>query len=300
VTKKIAVVAHAGKTIEGGLPQLRRSLAEHGVEDPMWAEVSKSREAPKQVKRFLEEGAEHFFVWGGDGMAQRCIDTLAGSGTTVAIIPAGTANLLASNLGLPTTIDGAVANGLSGRPRRIDVINLNGERFAVMAGTGFDATMIRSADGGLKDKLGRAAYVWTGTKSFRTPPFKAKIEVDGSPWFSGRASCILAGNVGALFGGVRVFDDAEPDDGVFDLAVITADGVAQWARTVGRTIAGNPDRSPFFRSTKARRIRVKLDRMVRYEMDGGARAKAKDYTIEVEPAAVAVCVPAHPNGGEPT
>ena len=127
------------------MPQLRRSLAEHGVEDPMWAEVPKSRKAPKQVKRFLEEGAEHFFVWGGDGMAQRCIDTLAGSGATVAIIPAGTANLLASNLGLPTTIDGAVANGLSGRPRRIDVINLNGERFAVMAGTGFDANMIRSA-----------------------------------------------------------------------------------------------------------------------------------------------------------
>ena len=60
-------------------------------------------------------------MWGGDGMAQRCIDTLAGSGATVAIIPAGTANLLASNLGLPTTIDGAVANGLSGRPRQIDV-----------------------------------------------------------------------------------------------------------------------------------------------------------------------------------
>ena len=46
MTKKIAVVAHAGKTLEGGLPQLRRSLAEHGVEDPMWAEVPKSREAP--------------------------------------------------------------------------------------------------------------------------------------------------------------------------------------------------------------------------------------------------------------
>jgi hypothetical protein len=79
---------------------------------------------------------------------------------------------------------------------------------------------------------------------------------------------------------VRVFDDAEPDDGLFDLAVITADGVAQWARTVGRTITGTPDRSPYFRSTKAHRIRVKLDRKVRYEMDGGARTKAKDYTLD--------------------
>ena len=95
------MIAHAGKSIEGGLPQLRRSLASPGSSDPLWAEVPKSREAPKQVKRLLEEGAEHFFIWGGDGMAQRCIDSLAGSGATIAIIPAGTANLLASNLGHP-------------------------------------------------------------------------------------------------------------------------------------------------------------------------------------------------------
>jgi diacylglycerol kinase family enzyme len=204
----IAVIAHARKTLDGGLPELRRRLETDIGAEVLWYEVEKSRMAPKAAKRCLAAGADLILVWGGDGSVQRVVDTVAGSGVTLGIIPAGTANLLASNLGVPTTIDGAVANGLSGRPRQIDVVNLNGERFAVMAGTGFDANMIRSADGGLKDKLGRAAYVWTGTKSFRTPPFKAKIEVDGSPWFSGRASCILAGNVGALFGGVRVFDDA--------------------------------------------------------------------------------------------
>ena len=51
---RVAVVAHAGKSIEGGLPQLRRTLAEHGVDDPLWAEVAKSRRAPKQIKRLLE------------------------------------------------------------------------------------------------------------------------------------------------------------------------------------------------------------------------------------------------------
>ena len=57
-----------------------------------------------------------FFVWGGDGMAQRCIDTLAGTGTTVAIVPAGTANLLASNLGIPKDIEGAVDHRAAGTP----------------------------------------------------------------------------------------------------------------------------------------------------------------------------------------
>jgi diacylglycerol kinase family enzyme len=197
---------------------------------------------------------------------------------------------------VPGDIEGAVTTGLRGGRRRIDAIRMNDERFAVMAGAGFDADMIRGADGGLKDRLGRASYLWTGAKSFRTPPFTAKITVDQSPWFNGSASCILAGNVGALFAGVRVFEDAEPDDGLLDIAVITAEGVAQWARTVGRTIAGTPDQSPFFRSTKGRTMSVKLDRKVRYELDGGDRSKIKSYDLEVEPRAVTICVPAANNG----
>jgi diacylglycerol kinase family enzyme len=259
--------------------------------------VPKSRKAPKQVERLLKHDPELVFVWGGDGMAQRCIDTLAGTGTTVAIIPAGTANLLASNLGIPKDIEGAVITGIHGRRLKIDVVRMNGERFAVMAGAGFDANMINGADGGLKDKLGRAAYVWTGSKSFRAPPFQAKIKVDGSPWYSGPASCILAGNVGALFGGVRVFADAEPDDGLVELAVVTAEGMAQWARTAARTLTGSPEQSPFFQMTKARKVKVKLDRKVLYEMDGGARTKVKSYRLDVEPGAINICVPNRNGGG---
>jgi diacylglycerol kinase (ATP) len=287
----IAVIAHSGKSVEGGLPELRRTLARHGVTDPLWVEVPKSKKAPKQVRRLLRKGADHFFVWGGDGMAQRCIDALAGTGATIALVPAGTANLLATNLGIPKDIAGAVATGLHGRVRTIDVVTMNGERFAVMAGTGFDADMIAGADGGLKDRLGRAAYVWTGTKSIRAEPFEARIRVDGAPWYRGPASCILAGNVGSLFGGVRVFPDAEPDDGLVDLAVITADGVAQWAETVGRTITGRSQRSAHVRMTKAHEVKVKLDRKVLYELDGGARTKIRAYRLEVEPGAIAVRVP---------
>ncbi len=294
--KPVAVIAHAGKSIEGGLPELRRTLARHGIADPLWVEVPKSKKAPQQVKRLLDKGAEHFFVWGGDGMAQRCIDTLAGTGATMAIIPAGTANLLATNLGIPKEIEGAVMTGLHGRRRTIDVASMNGERFAVMAGAGFDADMIDGADGTLKNRMGRAAYIWTGTQSFRKPAFEARIKVDGSPWYEGPASCILAGNVGSLFAGIEVFADAEPDDGLLDLAVITAEGLAQWARTVTRTVAGKPERSPFFRVTKAKKVSVKLDRKVLYELDGGAREKVKAYTLKIEPGAITVCVPASDNG----
>jgi diacylglycerol kinase (ATP) len=296
----VAVIAHSQKTVGGGLPELRRELARHGVRDPLWVEVPKSRKAPKQVRRLLQRGAERFIVWGGDGMAQRCIDTLAGTDASMAIVPAGTANLLATNLGIPRDVATAVRTGLHGRPRRLDVGSLNGERFAVMAGAGFDAGMINGADGRLKATLGRAAYFWTGAKALRADPFTAKIRVDGSPWFDGPASCILAGNVGALFAGVEVFADAEPDDGLLDLAVITADGLAQWAGTIGRTIAGSLERSPNCRLIRGRKFRVKLDRKVRYELDGGARNKVKTYRLTVEPQAITILVPVDSNGGAST
>jgi diacylglycerol kinase family enzyme len=160
-----------------------------------------------------------------------------------------------------------------------------------MAGAGFDAAMIHDADGALKDRLGRAAYVLSGARRLREKPFKARISIDGDAWFKGTASCILVGNVGQLFGGVEVFDRAEPDDGRLDVGVVTADGLLQWGRTLARTASGHPERSPFVRVTSGRKVDVKLDRKVRYELDGGDRTKVKELKVRVEPQAVTVCVP---------
>jgi diacylglycerol kinase family enzyme len=294
---KVAVIAHAGKSFGGGLPELRRELERHGVGEPLWVEVPKSRFAPKQVERLLEGGAELLFVWGGDGMVQRCIDVLAGSEVPLAVVPAGTANLLATNLGIPQDIEQAVTIGLHGERRKLDAGRFNGEHFAVMAGAGFDASMIRQADGTLKDRLGRAAYVWTGSKNLRAKPFKAKIAVDGVPWYAGEASCILIGNVGRLFGGVEVFEDARPDDGRLELGVVHAEGVADWVRTLARTAVGHAERSPLVQATSGRSVKVKLNRKVLYEIDGGDREKVKKFTVKVRPEAVVVCVPRHELGG---
>jgi YegS/Rv2252/BmrU family lipid kinase len=289
--KRVAVVAHAGKSIGGGLLELRRTLEAAGVDDPLWYEVPKSRKVPKQVKRALDEGAELIFAWGGDGTVQRCIDVLAGKDTPLAIVPAGTANLLASNLGIPSDIEEAVRIGLEGARRSIDVGRVNGEGFAVMAGAGFDAAMIRDADAGLKDKVGRVAYVWTGARNVRAKPFKASIRIDGTSWFDDKASCILVGNVGNLFGGIEAFEDARPDDGQLELGVVTAEGFVEWARTVARTAVGSATKSPFVHHTRAREIEVRFDRKVLYEVDGGDRDKQKTLEIGLEPAAIDIVVP---------
>jgi diacylglycerol kinase (ATP) len=285
---RIAVIAHSGKTLGGGLSELRRMLADRGVTDIFWREVPKSRFAPKQLEKAIRRKADLIFVWGGDGMVQRCVDVAAGTKATLAIIPAGTANLLAANLGIPKDMAAAVEIGFAGDRRRIDVGRINGERFAVMAGAGFDARMIGDADGGLKDRFGRLAYIWTGARNLRMKPFRAKITVDGARWYSGDASCILLGNVGKLFGGVKAFEDARPDDGVLELGVVSADGTREWVQTV----AGTVSKSPRARTTKVHSVRVKLDRKVPYELDGGDRKRVRRLRVEIEPAAVKICVPA--------
>jgi diacylglycerol kinase family enzyme len=234
---RVAVVAHNGKTLGDGLGRLRELLAEAGVDDPLWFEVPKSRKVPARVRQAVESGAELLFVWGGDGSVQRTIDTVATIGTgdagerpTLAILPAGTANLLATNLGIPIDLEQAVAIGLHGADRVLDIGKMNGEHFAVMAGMGMDSLMIRDADRGLKDRFGRAAYVWTGARAVRREPVATKVRVDGHVWFDGDASCVLVGNVGKILGGVNAFEYAETDDGLLDVAVITAHGALQWGR----------------------------------------------------------------------
>jgi YegS/Rv2252/BmrU family lipid kinase len=289
---KVAVVAHAGKTFGGGLAELRSELAKHGIDKPLWFEVPKSRKAPKRVQQALDEGAELIVAWGGDGTVQRCIDVLAGGAATLAVIPAGTANLFASNLGIPKDIAEAVEIALGGTSRKLDVGRMQGERFGVMAGAGLDARMIRDADGGLKDRLGRLAYVWTGLKNARASAFRAKIQVDGTQWYEGEASLVLAGNLGEVFAGVEAFENADPDDGRLDLAIVHAEGLVEWARTAARAAVGKMSDSPFVQQTTAQTIEVKLDRKVPYELDGGERDPVKRFEIEVEPAAIEVRVPA--------
>jgi diacylglycerol kinase (ATP) len=287
---KVAVVAHAGKTVGGGLPELRRTLEEAGVSDLLWTEVPKSKRAPAAVEQALEDGAELLLAWGGDGMVRRCVNALKDTQVPLAIVPAGTSNLFATHLGVERDIAQAVQVALHGDRRRLDVGRFDGERFAVMAGAGFDAAMIKGAED-LKDRLGRAAYVLGGAAELNTESFEAKIKIDGTRWYKGPASCILVGNVGELFGGIEAFADAQPDDGLLDVGVLTSEGPVQLVRATARTALGSAEKSPFVRVTQARKVRVKLDRKVRYELDGGDRKKVKSFKVDVEAEAITVCVP---------
>jgi YegS/Rv2252/BmrU family lipid kinase len=291
---KIAVIAHRRKSLGGGLPELRSALAAAGITAPAWFEVPKSKKAPKQARKALEQGAELILVWGGDGMVQRCIDAVAGSDVAIGIIPAGTANLLAKNLGIPHDLGEALEIALRGRSRRLDVGLVNGEHFAVMAGAGFDARMIGDADRGSKAHLGSLAYVRSGVAAVRAAADTVHVLVDGVTFFEGRASCVLVGNVPRATGGLLVFNDAVPDDGRLDVGVVTAEGTMQWLSVLSRVALHRSDHSRFVRTIQGRTVDVHFGKAVDYELDGGVRSPTDRLQFEVKPAAITVRVPGSP------
>ncbi len=223
-------------------------------------------------------------------MVQRCVDGLANSDATIAIVPAGTANLFASNLGIPRKLAAAVDLAFNGERRRFDVGRMNGERFAVMAGLGFDARVIGDATKKM-NRYGRSAYIWSATRNLRMNPFRARIDVDGRTWYDGQASVILCGNVGKAFGGIEIFDEARTDDGLLEVGVANPEGILQWGRLFARLRFSSASKSPSVHMTKARTVDVTLRKKVLYELDGSRRTKQKKFHVEIEPAAVSICVP---------
>jgi diacylglycerol kinase (ATP) len=287
----VGVIVHSGKTFGGGLDELRRTLADNGHDRPIWYEVARSSKARKAVRRAVDKGATLLFVWGGDGMVQRCIDAVRGLDVAIAILPAGTGNLLATDLGIPKDVRKAVDIGLSGERRKLDVGTVNGERFAAMAGSGFDAVMIRDTSDVAKKELGRLAYFRSSLRAMRAPSVRMKIRVDGAKWFKGKASCALIGNVGRVTGGIHVFSDASPFDGQLDVAVVTARGGWQWLRVFLEIAKGGDAACALMERTRAKKIDIKLWSARPYELDGSTRPRARRLKVRVEAAAVTVCVP---------
>jgi diacylglycerol kinase (ATP) len=161
-----------------------------------------------------------------------------------------------------------------------------------MAGAGFDARMIGEAGRGMKDRVGRAAYLYAGARNLSARRVNAVIEADGRRFFKGQLSCVLVGNVGKLLGGVDVFPEAQPDDGLLELGVVTAKNPVEWARALGRVALGEAGKSPFVEVTRGKKFRIRLDRRFPCELDGGARPAAEKMRIKVHPSSITICVPA--------
>jgi len=292
VTTRSAVVVNPAKVVD--LDDKRRAvcdaLAGAGWPEPMWRETTPEDPGCGQTREAVAAGAGVVFAFGGDGTVMACASVLAGTSAALAVLPSGTGNLLATNLGLDSDVADGVKVATDGDRRRIDVGAVEDRCFTVMAGMGFDAAMIGGTSEPLKRRIGWLAYVLTGLKHLRHRPMKVRITLDGGPPMRRRARSVLVGNVGRLQGGIPLLPDAVPDDGYLDVAVLTPRTIGNWLGLAWGVVR----RRPVVRSMetfRAGRVDVRADRPYPRQLDGDVIGAAKSLTVTIRPAALTVCEP---------
>ena len=155
------------------------------------------------------------------------------------IVPLGTGNLFARNLGIPVDDrDDAVVLAFSGVDRAVDVIVADITRpdgsdeshvSLVMAGIGIDATMISNTNADLKKRVGWLAYVDAGLRAFpASKPYRATHRLDSGRHHRSKVATILVANLGYLPGNIELIPDAELDDGKLDVVVLQPRNFFGW------------------------------------------------------------------------
>ena len=178
---------------------------------------------------------------GGDGTVRAVAEVLRGSGVPLAVVPLGTGNLLARNLGMPLgDIDIAIRAAFQGTNRPIDlgVITITREDetddehvFLVLAGMGLDARTISTTRSQLKQRVGWLAYVDAGVRTMlKDAPLQIQYSFDGSPAKALSVYTVMIGNCGLMPGGVLLIPDARFDDGQLDVVALNPLGPLSWLR----------------------------------------------------------------------
>jgi diacylglycerol kinase (ATP) len=278
--------------LEALLERVAGRCAELGLAVPRLISTTVADPGVGQARDAAADGAALVVVAGGDGTVRAAAEGLAHSGVSLGILPLGTGNLLARNLGIPQEEDDALEVALTGADRTIDLGRLeDGTAFAVMAGTGFDARMIRDAPEGLKGVLGWPAYLVGGARGLRHSRIRVRVQLDDGQPRSDVVRTVLVGNVGHLQAGLELLPDAVPDDGALDVALVAPRNARDWFVLIGRAVTRRhrPDRR--MELLRARRIEVRTQGREPRQVDGELIDDGTGFVAQVEPGALVVRVP---------
>jgi diacylglycerol kinase family enzyme len=309
--KRAALIVNPTKVESVGVlrDRLAVAAARLGWAVPDVVETTVADPGYGQARQALADGVDVVCVLGGDGTVRAVAQVMAGSGTPMGLLPGGTGNLLARNLTVPTTdVVHALEVALTGRNRHVDLGWVTVARpepdegrppeepgdepraFAVMAGLGFDATIMDETSEELKAKVGWAAYVASGFRNLRGARFKAQLRVDDGEPVTRRARTVLVGNCGKLTGGIVLMPDAEVDDGVLDVVAITPKGLPGWARVAAHVLRRRGDDHAQLDRWRGQRIRVRVEEPQQVQLDGDVIGEATEMLVEVRPRALIVRV----------
>jgi YegS/Rv2252/BmrU family lipid kinase len=290
--RRAAVVTNPTKLDDLGVLRdtVRWMMSEYGWDEPLWFETTPGDPGTGQAAQAVRDGADLVLACGGDGTVTACAEGVAGTGVPLGILPAGTGNLLARNLGLPLDLDAALVTALTGSDRRLDAGSANGHTFVVMAGLGFDAKLLGESSEPLKKRLGWAAYVLSALRHLRDRPVRVSLVADDGPPLRLRASAVIVGNVGWLQGGIKLLPDALPDDGTLDAVVLTARGWAGWLRLAGRVLMrrSSPGQMTL---VQFQRLVIGTDREQPWQLDGDVMGATTRLMVNTLPGRLVLRVP---------
>jgi diacylglycerol kinase (ATP) len=311
-----AVVYNPTKVDLGRVKKAVAAAEVDGWLETLWFATTVADAGVSQTREAISAGATVVIAAGGDGTVRAVAEGLRGSDTSLAILPSGTGNVLARNLNLThARPEETIGWAFSGRERQIDIgmveiVRADGKRdehaFVVLAGLGFDARMIALTNPRLKRAFGWLAYVDAGVRAIpELKSVKLRYSLDGAPERSSSVHTIFIGNCGAMPGGILLLPDAEPDDGLLDIAAIRPAGLFGWIKVwnrltwqngvllrsaLGRSIigftAGNEVR---YVTAKDLRMTVEVPQAV--QLDGDEFGEAVTVHAWIEPLALTVMVP---------
>lgn len=290
--KRAAVIANPTKHDYGDKfkAAVSTTMAGHGWAAPLWLETTPQDPGTGQARQAVTAGTDLVIACGGDGTVTACAEGVAGTGVALGIIPNGTGNLLARNLGLPLDLSRAVDVALTGQVRRVDAGAANGRMFVVMAGIGLDARMLADTSEPLKDRLGWVAYAISVLKHLGDKPMLIRVAADGGPAVTTLASAVIIGNVGWLHAGIPLLPDAEPDDGKLDAAVLSARGWGNWI-ALAASVMTRRRTSPHLHRLTFSELAIEVRRPQPWEADGEPMGRTRRLVITSQRDALMLMVP---------
>ncbi|MGM7668002.1 diacylglycerol/lipid kinase family protein [Microbacterium sp. A93] len=320
--RQAALVYNPIKVDEKHLRGVMRDLSkEAGWDHPAFYPTTVADAGQSITREALERGVDVVLVAGGDGTVRAVAEAMAGTGVPLAILPSGTGNLLARNLGLPLLDPKAMIRAALGEFRHpIDIgwaelTRANGETgehaFVVLAGIGLDADMIANTRPDLKKSVGWVAYVDGAARSLpNAKPFRVVYQLDDSRLHSTKVHSVLFANCGTLPAGISLIPSASVTDGELDIAIIQPTGPLGWLG-VWRKIWWDNSVLRRFRAGRLVLQRRGKDASVRYlrgltieaaavdptpiELDGDAFGIAVRIRCRVDPGALLLALPeGHP------
>lgn len=268
--------------------------AERGWDAPLWLETEADDPGASATRRALRRKVDLVMAAGGDGTVRAVCAAMSGSSTPVAILPAGTGNLLARNLGIPLDMADALDVAFGGTARSIDLVAIKADdqpadASAVMAGMGADATIMSDTNEDLKKVVGPAAYVVAAANALNRPPFPVRLSADDGKTEEVEASMVLVANVGQIPGQIDVAPDAAPDDGLLDVLIATPKNMGEWAAMATGMLRRSDTKG--VQRAQVTTFVVETPEPVPYQLDGDAVGECKRFEATVVPGAIRIMVP---------